>query len=417
MLSAEAVFAQLADEPGAVWLDGAGTGWSILSWSPTEVVTEARDWPAAGRALTGIHPPTDVPFAGGCIGYVGYGAGHAVLPVPEQAPTPEPTVWLGRFDGGLCLDHRTATWTAHGTPAFRRRAEQLLAGASELPPPAPPTGTVGPEDRPRFEAGVRRVQDLLAAGDCYQVNLTRAVHVHEVGPSFDAWRRLRHRAPAAYGAYLRLSPTLAVLCDSPELFLEVMGDTVASLPIKGTRPRHPDPATDGALARDLLQATKDQAELTMIVDLVRNDLGRVAVLGSVRAGPREVTAHPYVHHAAQRVHATLRPGLDAWDALAAAFPPGSVTGAPKVRACQRIAELEPEPRGVYCGAVGFVDGSGDATFNVAIRTAIVDGAHARYHVGGGIVIRSDPAEEWQETVDKGTALRSALVRGREVGSV
>ncbi|MEQ1501479.1 MAG: chorismate-binding protein, partial [Myxococcota bacterium] len=184
---------------------------------------------------------------------------------------------------------------------------------------------------------------------------------------------------------------------------------VESTPIKGTRRRGASLADDARLRSELRDAAKDRAELVMIVDLVRNDLGRVAVVGSVVAGDRVITAHPTVFHAAWPVRAELLPGRDAWDALAATFPPGSVTGAPKVRACQRIAALEPHPRGVYCGAIGYAADGGDARFSVAIRTGVFDGPDARYHVGGGIVVDSDPAAEWDETVAKELALRRALV--------
>ncbi|MCB9761085.1 MAG: anthranilate synthase component I family protein [Alphaproteobacteria bacterium] len=409
----EAIFALLQDRPGAVWLDGglsATSGWSVLSWAPEEVVTDGADWAATGRRLSGRGARGAAPFSGGCLGYVGFSAGHRVAPVPAQAPAPEPEVWLGRFPGGLCWDHAARRWHVGGTPGFCRDARALLRRAAPLAPPEPPPSTAAAwgGDQAAFEAGVRRVLALIGAGDCYQVNLTRPVFVEGVGVPWPAWRRLRRRSSARYGAWLRLGPEQVVLSNSPELFLEVRGERVSSLPIKGTRPRHPDPDQDAALARALLDSEKDAAELTMIVDLVRNDLGRIAAVGSVEAGPRTLTAHDNVFHTAQRVSARLAPGRDAWDALAASFPPGSVTGAPKVQACRRIAELEPAPRGVYCGAIGYVDQSGDATWSVAIRTALWDRGRVRYHVGGGVVADSDPRAEWVETVDKGTALAEAF---------
>ncbi len=154
----------------------------------------------------------------------------------------------------------------------------------------------------------------------------------------------------------------------------------------------------------------------MIVDLVRNDLGRVAAPGTVRASPRRIEPLANVHHAWQEVSARLEPGRDAWDALAACFPPGSVTGAPKVRACQRIRQLEDGPRGVYCGAIGYVGRDGSARWSVAIRTAVFDGDRARYHVGGGVVAASDPADEWWETVAKGRQLARAFGTSSEEGA-
>ncbi len=408
----ESVFHLLRDRPGAAWLDAVREtrGWSILAWDPVAVISEGADWPAAGRALRRPRAASDAPFASGVLGYVGYGAGHRVEAVPAEAPSPEPEVWLARYEGALCYRHADGAWTVSGPPAFRAEAEALLAAARPLPPPpraAPPRArhTVDPA---RFRDAVRRIRELIADGDCYQVNLTRAVHVEGVTDVWSAYRRLRAGSSAPHAAWIRLDPSLVVLSNSPELLLEVRGDAARSRPIKGTRPRHPDPEVDRALAAALEVSEKDRAELAMIVDLVRNDLGRVAVPGSVHAGPRTLTLHANVHHAGVDVTATLEPGRDAWDALAALFPPGSVTGAPKVRACQRIATLEHAPRGVYCGAIGFVDDSGDAGFSVAIRTAVARGDAVRYHVGGGIVADSDPDDEWWETVHKGRALDAAL---------
>jgi len=169
---------------------------------------------------------------------------------------------------------------------------------------------------------------------------------------------------------------------------------------------------DAQLAQELFDDPKDLAELTMIVDLTRNDLGRVARPGSVQVAPRALSHHANVHHTHQQVSAHLRPGLTAWDAVCALLPYGSITGAPKVRACTRIAELEPEGRGAYCGAIGYVSDAGRAHFSVAIRTAILHAGRARYHVGGGIVADSTPQAEWEETCSKGRALRAALCADR-----
>ena len=398
--------AQLAGQP-VVWLDG-GDEEAVVGWSPDEVSTSG-DWVAAGRAL-------QRPGAGGAVlGFVGFGAGHVVEAVPAEAPTPEGPHWLGRFPGVLLRDRRG--WTATGTADFRRRAASVLEAASVHPlSPPPPAGDRAHHtvDRRTYEAGVRRILELLAAGDAYQINLTRPVWVEGVrglGEAYDAYRRLRSASPASHGAWLDLGAT-QVLSNSPELLLRIDGDRLASDPIKGTRPRHTDPVIDAALGAALLAAAKDHAELTMIVDLVRNDLGRVALPATVRAGARRLTSHPTVHHTSCEVTAQLRPDRDRWSALAAVFPPGSVTGAPKVRACQRIAELEPHPRGVYCGTIGGFLDDGPGSWSVAIRTAVVHGGRARYHVGGGIVIDSVPAEEWEETEHKGRALAAALTSPR-----
>ncbi len=410
-MTPEEVFAKIAHRRGSVWLDGgsAPTGWSILTWDPTEVRTDGERWPDAGRSRV-RSGASDAPFSGGCIGYIGYGAGHRVDLVPPEATTTEPEIWLGRYRGGLCYRHRDRTWHPAGEPSFVAEARDLLEAAGPLaePLPAPPGPAPITTPRDRYEAAVGQLLELIAAGDCYQVNLSRPVQLTGAGAPWPAYRRLRALSSPAYGAFLRLDDRTCVLSNSPELFLSVRGDRVVSEPVKGTRPRGDDPRLDEALAAELRRSAKDRAELTMIVDLVRNDLGRIAVAGTVAADRRRIDAHANVFHASWRVSATLKPELDAWDALAASFPPGSVTGAPKIRACERIHELEQAPRGVYCGAIGYVADGGDATWSVAIRTAVWSGEDVRYHVGGGIVAASVPADEWEETVSKGTALAAAL---------
>ena len=413
MPTPEQVFARIATQPGAVWLDGGGEGWSVLAWAPDEVVTSAVGWPDTGRRLSrGVtEVDSDAPFAGGCLGFLGFGAGCQVAPVPRCRRAAEPHVWLGRFAGGLCFRHSDRTWHPAGTAVFVDAALALLASAEPLGEPATATGdAAGTMDREVYRAGVGRILAWIGEGDCYQVNLTRVVHLTGVGDPWQAYRRLRAIGPAPYGAFIRIGPDQAILSNSPELFLEVDQAMLRSRPIKGTRPRGESAAEDLMLLEALSSSPKDRAELTMIVDLVRNDLGRVARTGSVHTSPRQITGLSNVHQAWQEVSARLETGLDAWHAVAASFPPGSVTGAPKSRACLRISELEEEARGVYCGAIGFVDIRGRSVWNVAIRTAVFDGDRARYHVGGAIVAASDPEEEWQETIAKGSLLYAALAQ-------
>ncbi len=413
----EAVMAYLGPKPGCVWLDGGSgaEGWSIVAFDPVDVVTDSRGWVAEGRArVSPCRGPVGVPFAGGVMGYVGYGAGHETAPVPKGPSSAEPDVWLGRFDGALCFRHHDASWHLTGPPALVERYAEILAEAPPqlAPVAAAPAPTAPPESVPAsdYEAAVGRILEWIRAGDCYQVNLSRPVRVgidHGGDVGWSAYRRLRS-FDAAYGAFLRIGDDLDVICNSPELLLAKTSRLVASEPIKGTRPRGADPESDRAQREALLASTKDAAELTMIVDLVRNDLGRVAEIGSVRTAGRRLMSLPTVFHTYQRIEATLRRKVDAFEALAALFPPGSVTGAPKVRACTRIAELEPEARGVYCGSIGYVSDHGRAVFNVAIRTGVVQRSVARYHVGGGVVASSEPAAEWAETEAKGAAWARAL---------
>lgn len=411
----EGVVAVLADRPGTVWLDGGDAGpWSVILWEPEQVVTRASSWPEAGRALhrpeTG-HDPR-LPFVSGVAGYVGYGAATAVGPYAARRGTPEPDVFLGRYPGALLYHHPTATWLATG----RRQpdAARALAHARPADPPGPPPRTNARSTaRDAFLARIARAQAWIAEGDCYQVNLSRVVHAPCTDP-WDAWRRVRARSRPDRGAWIVPAPGVAIGCNSPERLLDVDGRRARTVPIKGTRPRGATPADDARAAAHLDTSAKERAELTMIVDLCRNDLGRVTVPGSVVAHRRSIVAYANVLHAEQPVEARLRDDADAWAALAALFPAGSVTGAPKVRATTRIAALEDAPRGVYCGAVGYVSDHGRAAFNVAIRTAVFHGGRARWHVGGGIVADSDPAAEWEETVAKGTVLAAAIT-GRARG--
>jgi len=385
----EALVAPLADVPGTAWLDGGLTSWSLLGWDPTEVATDP-DWAGAGRRMTRPRRA-----GGGVIGFVSYpGSGS------------DPPVWLARYDGVVAW-HPEHGWKVRGSRGFRADARRRIAAIVPLPPPAPAVqpAAVTTWDRRSYRSAFEQIQRLLLAGDCYQVNLTRAVHATGVGPpSFDAYRRLRASSDAAFGAWIRWDGG-AVLSNSPELLLRVSGTTATSEPIKGTRPRIA--GQEATLAADLEASPKERAELAMIVDLVRNDLGSVARAGGVRHHPREIRTHATVIHASQRVEADL--ATDGWSALDALFPAGSVTGAPKRRAMQRIAELEPEPRGVYCGTIGYAVDGEEMAWSVAIRTAIWTGDALRYHVGGGIVCGADVDEEWEETEHKGRALAGSLL--------
>ena len=416
--SPEAVFARLATTPGAVWLDGgeARHGWSYLLAEPVASASgDHLDARATGRALMNAidrsGPRGPAPFDRGVVGWIGADAGAVWEPsLPRPRPTTEPQVALAAYAGGLAYRHDDASWHAIGTPNAQRVAREWLSAASSPLPAPPPPGTPNVWSLPQasFEARVRDALEAIAAGEVYQLNLSRAVALEGVDDAWDVWRRLRAASAPERGAFLRWTERLAVLSNSPETFLVVEGRTLRSTPIKGTRPRASDPTDDARLANSLLADPKEVAELTMIIDLVRNDLGRVAAPGTVIAGPRHLTAHSYVHHAQAEVRAQLADGLDAWDALAATFPPGSVTGCPKIRALHHIARLEDEGRGVYCGAIGYVDAEGDAAWSVAIRTAVVHGTSARFHVGAGIVADSLPAAEWDETEAKGRALRAAF---------
>ena len=273
---------------------------------------------------------------------------------------------------------------------------------------------------------MRRIRDHIAAGDLYQANLTRRLETPFDGDPWDLYRRLRTGDPSLFSAYLDLGPSQltgrprALLSASPEPFLSVDAEGVVKTdPIKGTRPRGRDAASDRALARELLSSAKDRAENVMIVDVLRNDLGRVCRPGSVRV-PRlcrlERTAA--VQHLVSTVTGVLDDGRDAFDLLAASFPGGSITGAPKIRAMEILEGLEPVRRGPYTGAIGWIGPDGAMQTSIVIRTFVADGRRLTIHVGGGITWKSDPAAEWEETVTKasGPLGRHRRRRGRVSGS-
>ncbi|MEA2735885.1 MAG: para-aminobenzoate synthetase component, partial [Humisphaera sp.] len=262
--------------------------------------------------------------------------------------------------------------------------------------------------RDAYIAAVERAIDYIAAGDVFQVNLSQRFTAALTEDPARIYERLQKQSPAMFGAYLD-HLDYALICNSPELFLRVDGESasgrrrVTTRPIKGTR------ATGEGMARQLRDSEKDQAELNMIIDLERNDLGRVCEIGSVRVTqPRVVEAHPTVLHTTATIEGLLRDDVTFVDLLRATFPGGSVTGAPKIRAMEIIEELEPHRRGPYCGAIGYLAGDGRIEFNVAIRTMIVRDGLIHIPVGGGIVADSDPALEYEETLVKARAMFQAL---------
>jgi len=256
---------------------------------------------------------------------------------------------------------------------------------------------------------VARVIEYVYAGDIFQANLSQRLEAPLAGTPFELYRRLRQRNPAPFAAYLAFGDVV-VVSSSPERFLCVdAGRRVETRPIKGTRPRGVGPEHDAALALALAESDKDRAENVMIVDLLRNDLSRVCQPGTVRVPELFALEHyQTVHHLVSTVVGELAPELDALDLLRAAFPGGSITGAPKVRAMQIIAELEPTQRGVYCGSIGYLSATGALDSSIVIRTYLVVGRDVYFQVGGGIVADSDPEQEYRETLDKARGLIAAL---------
>ena len=365
-------------------------------------------------------PCSDVPFFGGTVGYFSYEAGSALERVAPASPAEsgEPDMVWGFYDAVVALDtlerrcHLIASAVGGRDPEMLLAGLQTrLAGSVRSAPVAQSGAASAPRSdfsRAEFEAAVQRVREYIAAGDVYQVNLAQRFSCDLRCAPDELYRRLRARTPAPYGAFLNF-PEQQIASASPELFLELRGRRLVTRPIKGTRPRGLTGPEDAALAEELLQSEKDRAELLMIVDLERNDLGRVCRPGSVRVDElRALEAHPTVWHTVAEISGELADGADAIDAILAAFPGGSITGAPKVRAMQIISELERARRGVYTGAIGYLGFDGDVALNIAIRTIVCRDGRATYHVGGGMVWDSDPAAEYEETLAKGRALHEAL---------
>jgi para-aminobenzoate synthetase component 1 len=368
----------------------------------------------------------DLPFRGGLIGYYGYDLAPRIEHLPRRSARESrmPDVRFALYDAAIVVDHATGTaefvasdMLGEGRRALERRWEEwdraigeasLPAGTAWLKPPRPGL------TRDAYLAAVRRALEYIRAGDIFQVNLSQRFSCDGVvGPTsqpdpLTIYLRLRMRSPAPFAALLRWKD-LAIVSASPELFYQTRGRSIVTRPIKGTRPRGLDPAEDERLLGELRRSPKDRAELTMIVDLERNDLGRVCEYGSVRVvEPGAIESFAQVHHLVATVDGRLRPGTGPIDIVRAVFPGGSITGAPKIRAMEIIDELEPTRRGVYTGAIGYYGLGGRSAFNIAIRTLLIEGDRVHYQVGGGIVADSDPQAEYEETLHKGQGLRQAL---------
>ena len=456
-----------ADLPFLVFLDSATDPthlgrYSFLAADPATAVRSkgqltqqlvADRWIRVGgdpleqvRALLAPHatPPAAglPPFQGGAAGYVGYDWGSTLerLPRPRFDDLAIPDVLLGLYDWVVAWDRANGrAWIVStglpetGAARARRAADRLalvrqrLAGvapAARHAPHAPPHARPGaapsypvpglPGVRSNFTRSgytdaVARVIDYVYAGDIFQANLSQRLEAPLVGTPFELYRRLRQRNPAPFAAFLDFGDVV-LASSSPERFLRVdAGRQVEARPVKGTRPRGTGPEHDAALALALAESDKDRAENVMIVDLLRNDLSRVCRPATVRV-PELFTLEHYatVHHLVSTVVGELAPEHDAGDLVRAAFPGGSVTGAPKVRAMQIIAELEPTQRAAYCGAIGYWSVTGALDTSIVIRTYLALGSDVYFQVGGGIVADSDPEQEYRETLDKAGGLVAAL---------
>jgi len=436
-----ALFETVADMPWAVFLDSGGhhltqSRYDIITAEPhTTLVTRGKLTEIRSDAIElsredplvllrrhleiDAAARSDLPFTGGALGYFSYDLGRRFERLPAFAADDEkmPGMAVGIYDWAVVVDHldRRSWLVGQGRSLDTHvRWNELVARFSAQPierarvPFRITAPLVSSLSRESYAAAFRRVLDYIHAGDCYQINLAQRFAAPAAGDPWLAYQALRIINPAPYAAYLN-TPHGQVLSASPERFLKLERRHVETKPIKGTRARAGHPRVDAALAAELKVSEKDRAENVMIVDLLRNDLSKNCEPGSVRV-PKlfDVESFATVHHLVSTVTGTLRQGRDALDLLRGSFPGGSITGAPKLRAMQIIEELEPQRRGVYCGAIGYIGGDGNMDLNVAIRTLVYTGGTIRFWAGGGIVADSRCEDEYQETFDKATAMLTLL---------
>jgi para-aminobenzoate synthetase component 1 len=458
-------FRRLAGWPRALFLDSALAGpplgrFSLLTADPFETIC-SRGGRTVVSGESRPREPADPfavlaerlarhradtlpglpPFQGGAAGLFGYDLCHHLerLPRPRFDEFAVPDLAVGLYDWVLAYDHSAnrawliSTGLPESSPGRReRRARRRFLAVKERlgrpaapdtrPPVAPvPAEALCPQwsvpglpgltsnfDRAGYLDTVRRTVEYVHAGDCFQVNVAQRLLAPAVLPPLELYRRLRERNPAPFAGYFDLGD-FAIASASPERFLRVQDGAVETRPIKGTRPRGATPAEDQARRDELLGSAKDRAENVMIVDLLRNDLGRVCAYGSVRV-PALCRLETYrtVHHLVSEVRGRLREGLGPVELLRAAFPGGSVTGAPKVRAMEIIAELEPTARGPYCGSLGYLGFDGGMDTSILIRTFTAGRGWVQFPVGGGIVADSVAEREYEETWHKAEGLLRAL---------
>ncbi len=415
-------YSYLTADPAQAWSSRPGDSTDLLADVAT-YITAHRTEPVPGLP----------PFQCGVAGFLGYEFGRRLerLPAPSSDDLRLPDAWFGAYDWVMAWDHETGkAWvmaregSQGGREAGRPSADARMRDVARRmsgPSPIRTAPAIGTRATPPFHSGftreaylaaVEQVRQFILAGDIFQANLSQRFDAPWSGTPFEFYRRLSEVNPAPFAAYLQ-GDGFAVSSASPERFLSVDPDgMVETRPIKGTRSRGETPEEDHRLARELLSSEKDRAENVMIVDLLRNDLSKVCRPGSVEVPVLcALESHPTVHHLESIVSGRLEEGRTATDLLRAAFPGGSITGAPKVRAMEILAGLEPVARGVYCGTIGWLSVTGAMDTSIAIRTVTLRDGRAYFHAGGGIVADSEPAMEYQETLDKAAGLRQAIEAG------
>ncbi|MFQ5893651.1 MAG: aminodeoxychorismate synthase component I, partial [Nitrospinota bacterium] len=450
-LTAETLFAAVEDGPYPFWLDSAmdparlgrfsfmgSAPYQVLRAKGADIVLERGGYREARRgnpwavaeACWHEEPRVErdgrLPFLGGAVGYFGYELARHLERLPGQAHDDLGTddLVLAFYDHGLAVDHATGQAYAFATGAreataslahkraqadlegLRKRVAEAASRSPMLRLQTPPQGgPIRPAVSHRaYLEKVDRIKAYIAAGDVLQVCLTHRLDGPLAGDPRALYHRLRALSPAPFAAYLDLGDA-QLLSASPERFLRLCGRRVQCRPIKGTRPRGRTPDEDRSLRLALAASEKDRCENVMIVDLVRNDLGRVCRIGTVEV-TEFLLIEPYatVFQLVSTIEGELAADAGPFEAIRACFPGGSMTGAPKIRAMEIIDDLEPVARGPYAGALGYISATGDCDLNIVIRTMLARGGRAYFHVGGAVVADSDPEAEWRESLDKAAGL-------------
>lgn len=438
------LFAPLAGQPWAVFLDSGGlrntqARYDLIASEPMATLVTRDGRTEIRRADGSISRSTEapigllqsllkqyridgldtLPFPGGALGYFAYDLGRSLERLPTVARDQDrlPEMAVGLYDWALVVDHQERRSWLVGCgfdPRTAARWPKLVAQFSHAPTevsrsPFRATGAIESNmSRQQYADAFHQIQRYILAGDCYQVNLAQRFSVATEGDPWLAYQRLRELNPAPFSAYLN-TPGAQLLCSSPERFLLLRDGVAETRPIKGTLPRGAVPQEDNALKQRLLESKKDRAENLMIVDLLRNDLGKNSTLGSVKVNELfGLESYATVHHLVSTISSRLAPGRDAVDLLRGCFPGGSITGTPKLRAMEIIEQLEPDRRGAYCGSIGYIGFDGNMDSNIAIRTMVHIDGRMRFWAGGGLVADSVLDTEYQETFHKAKAMLQLL---------
>ena len=402
--------------------------YSIVSSSPFEIV-EYTDDPQCIEKLRNImnkytsfntDNKENLPFTGGAVGYLSYDLGRYIEKIPEQAKKyiDVPDIYFGLYDWAYVVDHKLKSLYIV-TPDIDKEKEQAIIikrekAIHEYKPieiedvMEEKVALTSNFTKQGYIKSVEKVRDYIRSGDIYQANLTQKFAGKTKRSSYDIYKELRKISPTIFGGMLHFEK-VEVISNSPERFIKIKDKIIESRPIKGTRPRGQNEIEDNKYKQELINSEKDKAELLMIVDLVRNDLGRVSKIGSVKVKELfKLEAYANVYHLVATIQSEIDSSKDIYDVIKATFPGGSITGAPKIRAMEIIEELEPTRRNVYTGSIGYIGFDESIDFNIAIRTIVKKDDDISFQVGGGITWDSNSEDEYMETLHKARSIIKTL---------